>query len=72
MRIHWTNIFGLLEQGLAIYLAISLMPFLHRWCVFLQDEYRFESHGPAIAIGALGLLCVTIVAVTKIIAQRPR
>ncbi len=70
MRIHWENIFGLLLLIFGIYLFVKIRPYLDRIFEDLANGYYYHSHDPMLRIIMFGLICVTIVAVAKIISKR--
>ena len=69
MRINWENLFGMLLFVFCIYLFIKLRPYLGRLFEDLGNGYYYL-HSPVSRIVAIGLVCVTIVAVAKIISRR--
>lgn len=72
MRIRWENIFGVILLVLSIYLFVKFLPFVDQWLDDYGHSYHFDSQSPTVTIMALGLICVTVVAVTKIIVNRKR
>ena len=69
MRINWENLFGALLFVFSIYLFIKLRPYLDRLFEDMGNGYYYL-HSPVYRIAAIGLVCVTIVAVVKIISRR--
>jgi hypothetical protein len=72
MRIHWENIFGVILLVFSIYLFIKFLPFVDQWLDDYGHNYHFDNQSPTVTIMVLGLICVTVVAVTKIIVNRKR
>lgn len=72
MQIRWNNIFGALLLGFCIYVCIKLIPVMHRWLENIGDGYHFYAETPTMKVMLLGLLCVTLVAVVKIITNNRR
>jgi hypothetical protein len=70
MTIKWGNIFGLLLLIFSIYLFVKLAPCLDRIFENISDGYYGYSESPTIKIAILGLICITIVSVVKIICNR--
>lgn len=70
MRIRWENVFGLMALVLCIYVFIKAKPYLDRVFEDLADGYYYHSHDPMLRVIIFGLVCVTIVAVVKIISER--
>ncbi len=70
MRIRWDNVFGLMFLILCIYLFVKARPYLNRVFEDLADGYYYHSHDPMLGVIIFGLVCVTIVAVVKIISNR--
>ena len=71
MRIRWENIIPVVVIIVLIILMIKLQPLLHSLSNdvdILQDRHS----NPVVGILALGLLCVTIVAIVKIISNSRR
>ena len=69
MLILWKNMFGLMFLIFCIYLFIKAKPFLNRILEDLADGYYYD-HSPALKVAMFGLICVTIVAVVKILSKR--
>ncbi|TKJ38326.1 MAG: hypothetical protein CEE38_06095 [Planctomycetes bacterium B3_Pla] len=69
MRIRWENIFGPLLLIFGIYLFVKIRPYLDRVFEDLADGYYYR-YDPMLRIIIFGLVCVTIVAVAKIISKR--
>ena len=70
MRVKWENIFGLLLLIFAVYLFIKMRPFFNN--LFNEvGQIRYYGHGPVMLIRVLmlGLLCLTAVAIAKIISK---
>ena len=72
MRIRWDNIAGLFLVVFGIYLFIKIRPFLDQWFENLGNDDPFSPVSPTIRMATIGLVCVTIVAVVKILANRKR
>ncbi len=70
MRIRWENIFGVLLLIFGIYMFVKIRPCLDRVFEDLADGYYYHSHDPMLRVIMFGLICVTIVAVAKIISKR--
>jgi len=70
MRIRWDNLFGLMALVLCIYLFIKAKPYLDRVFEDLADGYYYHSRDPMLRVIIFGLVCVTIMAVVKIISNR--
>ena len=70
MRIRWENVFGLMFFIFCIYLFFKVKPYLNRIFEDLADGYYYHSHDPMLKVIMFGLICVTIVAVAKIISNR--
>ena len=70
MRIRWENIFGLLLLIFSIYLFVKIRPFLDQWFENMDNSPYPYSYSPTTRIAVIGLICVTVVAVVKIIANR--
>ena len=70
MRIRWENIFGPLLLIIGIYLFVKIRPYLDRVFEDLADGYYYHRYDPMQGIIIFGLVCVTIVAVAKIISNR--
>ena len=71
MRIRWGNIFGLLALIVSIYVFLKLAPALDT----LFDEagpVRYHDPDPFHRAVLLGILCITVVAVCKIMCNRRR
>jgi hypothetical protein len=71
VRIRWNNIFGLLFLVMLIYLFIMVGPALRRFFESIGSAYYYEVD-PFHHLVMLGLLCITVVAVCKIIFNRRR
>ena len=69
MRIRWENVFGLIFFIFCIYLFFKVMPYLNRIFEDLTDNY-YHSHDPMLRVIMFGIICMTIVAVAKIISRR--
>jgi len=69
MRIRWENIFGLVFLAFCIYLFIKVKPYLNRMFEGLADGYYCYGYDPMLRVILFGLICVTIVAVAKIISK---
>lgn len=72
MQIKWNNIFGALLLIFCIYAFIKLLPVMNRWFDAIGDRYSFRYETPTMKVMLLGLLCVTIVAIVKIITNNRR
>lgn len=70
MRIRWENIFGLLLLILGIYLFVKIRPYLDRVFEDLADGYYYHRYDPMQRVIVFGLICLVIVAIVKIIANR--
>ena len=70
MRIRWERIIGISLLGVFIYLFVKIRPYMDRVFEDLADGYYYHSHDPMIRVIMFGLICVTIVAVAKIISKR--
>ena len=70
MHIRWENIFGLLLLIFGIYLFVKIRPYLDRVFEDLADGYYYHRYDPMLRVIIFGLVCVTIVAVAKIISKR--
>lgn len=70
MRIRWERIMGISLLGVFIYLFFKVKPYLNRIFEDLADGYYYHSHDPMLRVIMFGLICVTIVAVAKIISNR--
>jgi hypothetical protein len=72
MRIRWANIFGLLLVSFCIYLFVKLKPYLDRLFDDLADNYYsgYYDYSPTMKIAVFSLICVTLVAVIKIIMRK--
>lgn len=68
MRIKWENIFGLLFTVLLIILLFRLPDILDRLPDIILPPYY--SHDPFYGIAIVGLICVTIVGVVKILSGK--
>ncbi len=69
MRFRFENLFGLMLFGFLIYLFVRLHPVLDRWFEELEYGYHYPQ-SPVSRVLTLGLVCVTIVAVAKILSRR--
>jgi len=69
MRINFENLFGILLFVFCIYLFIRLRPYLDRLFEDLGNGYHYP-YSPLSRIAVIGLVCLTIVAVAKIISRR--
>jgi hypothetical protein len=71
MRVKWENIFGLLLLIFAVYLFIKMRPFFNN---LFEDvnQVHYYGYGPSMLLRVLmlGLVCLTAVAVAKIISRR--
>ena len=70
MPMRWTNVFGLMFLIFCIYLFIKAKPFLNSIFEDLADGYYYHNHSPVLRVAVFGLICVTIVAVVKILSER--
>ena len=71
MRIRWENIFGLLLFIFAVYMFFKMRPFFNN--LFEEvNQVQYYGHGPSMLLRVLmlGLLCLTAIAVAKIISKR--
>ena len=71
MKIRWDNIFGLMLLIFAIYLFIKARPFFNNLFDEINQVYYY-GYGPGmfLKVAMFGLLCLTIVAIVKIISKR--
>lgn len=72
MQIRWENIFGTLFLIFGIYMFVKLIPMLNRWLEEIGDGYYFYAETPTMKVMLLGLLCVSAVAIVKIIVNHRR
>ena len=71
MRIRWENIFGLLLLIFSIYLFVKMRPFFKNLFEEINQAYYYGyGSGLFIKVLILGLLCITAVAIAKIISRR--
>ena len=70
MRIRWENIFGPLLLIFGIYLFIKIRPYLDLVFEDLADGYYYHRYDPMQRVIVLGLICLVIVAVARIISKR--
>ena len=68
MKIKWKNIFGLMSIVFIVIALFKLPVMLDNISFRIQLPYYFND--PALGLMFLGLICVTIVAVAKIIANK--
>lgn len=68
MKIKWKNIFGLVLLIIIVIALFKLPVMLDNISWRIQLPYYFND--PALGLMFLGLICVTIVAVAKIITNR--
>ncbi len=69
MRIKWENIFGVMLFVFCIYLFFKVKPYFDRLFEDMQNNYYY-CYSPVVKIAVFGLICVTIVAVIKMIFDR--
>ena len=69
MRIRWENVFGLMFFIFCIYLFFKIKPYLNRMFEDWANSYYY-SYSPIVRVAMFGLVCVTIVAVVKLICNR--
>lgn len=72
VQIRWDNIFGALLLIFCIYVFIKLMPIMHQWFESVRYGFYFPAESPAMKVMLLGLLCVSAVAIVKIIMNNRR
>ena len=70
VNVKWGNIFGLLLLIFCIYLFIKAAPCMDRIFENLGNGYYAYSDSPTIKIAMVGLVCITIVSVVKILGNR--
>ena len=70
MRIRWENVFGIMFLIFCIYLFIKSKPYMDRIFEDLAGGYYYHSHSPVLRLAIFGLMCVTLVAVVKILSKR--
>ncbi len=71
MGIRWNNIFGLMLLIFGIYLFLKMRPFFKNAFEDINSApYRHGS--PIYGLAILGVLCITVVAVVKILSERNR
>ena len=70
MEIKWSNIFGLILLIFCIYLFFKTGPCVTRFFESMSTNYCFYAETPTMKVMLIGLICVTIVAVTKMIINR--
>ena len=71
MLIRWNNILGLLLLVIGIYLLVKLVPVLDNFCDQV-GPVRYHDPDPFHRAVVLGILCITVVAVCKIMCNRRR
>ncbi|MHC4728282.1 MAG: hypothetical protein ACYS17_13760 [Planctomycetota bacterium] len=69
MRIRWENIFGLMLLAFFIYLFIKMKPFWEHIFESINGVYYYR-HDLLLKVLMLTLLCLTAVAIAKIISRR--
>ena len=69
MRIRWENVFGLMFLIFCIYLFFKAKPCLDRMFENWTNVYYY-SYNPVVRVAMFGLVCLTIVAVVKILSKR--
>lgn len=69
MRIKWENVILLVLLIILIVLLFKMSPLLECLSYNFRTLYYYD-HDPAFGILALGLLCITIVAIVTIISRR--
>ena len=72
MRIRWENVFGLMFLIFCIYLFFKAKPYLNRIFEDLTEGHYYHNHDPMLRIIMFGLICITIVAVAKVISKAER
>lgn len=72
MQIRWGNIFGALLLIFCVYVFVKLIPMLNRWFESIGKGFYFPAETPAMKVMLLGLLCVSAVAIVKIIMNNRR
>ena len=70
MSIKWDNIFGFLALIFCIYLFSKMAPYINVFAEALTDGYYFYYDDPVVKILAIGIVCMTVIGIVKIISRR--
>jgi subtilase family serine protease len=72
MEIRWNNVFGLLLLILGIYLLLKMRPFFSNAFEDINSAHYYHHGNPIHGLVILGIICITVVAVVKILSERRR
>lgn len=72
MRINWKNIYGFLGVILCIYVCCKTKHVAVAYLESLADNREYLNAHPAMPFLVFALLCVTAIAISKILSQRKK